>query len=330
MNYAVLILCRALIFMGLCIRHSRISALYLSMCIRHFILVVILTLPLALWASPKSSENVAKATHHEAVLDSIHNAKNSDATIRFYEKLKKRSEKKRFTRWLYRAFFVSPNKDTLTDLNVVDESKLFKQYNGKRIANIYTHRGQVFNDGGNFLERLANNTHFLTRDKVVRRDLLLHEGDTVDADLVMRNKYLLRSRSYIYDADIRFKQSKIDSSLVDMYIYTRDNWSLSADFESSVKGNSSLEIYDANILGFGNKLNLQTNFNWAEAKYGGNLVEYEIPNIMGSFCKGKFAAGKNFDDEKYGLEIMKNFIKPTDYEIGAEYYFMQEIGRAHV
>ena len=57
----------------------------------------------------------------------------------------------------------------------------------------------MFDNGGNWLERTSNKLHYLTRDRVIRRDLLFGPGDRFDPQLVVRNKQLLRSRSYIAD-----------------------------------------------------------------------------------------------------------------------------------
>ena len=40
-------------------------------------------------------------------------------------------------------------------------------------------------------------------------------------------------------------------------------------------------LSDANILGWGNKLKLMTNFSRKDFSYGGNMVEYEIPQRAG-------------------------------------------------
>lgn len=51
-----------------------------------------------------------------------------------------------------------------------------------------------FDSCGNWFERAGNKTHMLTRERVIRRDLLFKPGDKFDPQLVVRNKQLLRSR----------------------------------------------------------------------------------------------------------------------------------------
>lgn len=50
-------------------------------------------------------------------------------------------------------------------------------------------------------------------------------------------------------------------------------------------------LSDANIFGSGNKLKFMTNFSRKDFSYGGNMVEYEIPNLLGTFYTAEIAEG---------------------------------------
>ena len=78
-------------------------------------------------------------------------------------------------------------------------------------------------------------------------------------------------------------------------------------------------LSDANILGSGNKLKFMTNFSRKDFSYGGNMVEYEIPNVLGSFYTADFSAGRDFYNSELNMGLRKEFIRPTDYEIGLTY-----------
>ena len=103
---------------------------------------------------------------------------------------------------LYRMLFVKPVLDTTFSGRVLDESRLLEPYAGKTVGDITIERRHPFDSDGNWLERTGNKIHMLTRDRVIRRDLLFKPGDKIDPQLIVRNKQLLRSRPYISDVDI--------------------------------------------------------------------------------------------------------------------------------
>lgn len=246
--------------------------------------------------------------------------KSKERTDRFYDSLQSKTTRRTVPRFLYNVVFVKTHRDTLKSDKIIDEARTLKRFEGRTINDVIVVRETVFDTTRNALERLANNTHYLTRERTVRRDLLFHRGDTIDAQRIVNNKQLLRSRSYIADVAIDIVPSPIDTMLVDVYVRTRDSWTLSADGSINLKGRTMIELYDANILGFGNRFSVRTNFNWANGDYGGNAVEYDIPNILGTFFRANFIAGRNFDKGDLGLSVQKNIILPTDYEFGFSYY----------
>lgn len=215
--------------------------------------------------------------------------------------------------------FVKPVLDTTMSGRVTDESRLLEPYAGKTIGDITIERQQVFDPGGNWLERTANKTHMLTRDRVVRRDLLFRPGDKLDPQLIVRNKQLIRSRDYISDIDVTVLPDPADSTHVNLLITTRDSWTISVDGGWHSEGRTMVGLSDANIFGSGNKLKFMTNFSRKDFSYGGNMVEYEIPNLLGTFYTAEFGAGRDFYNSTLNLGMRKDFLKPTDYEIGLTY-----------
>lgn len=115
-----------------------------------------------------------------------------------------------------------------------------------------------------------------------------------------------------------------DTSTVDLIVTTRDKWTISLDAEVSSNGNSFVKLYDDNILGWGHMFAISTYINYKNGHYGGNVFEYENPNIMGTFFSGRLIAGHGFDHTDYGAEIKKEFIRPTDYGAGASFYYQKE------
>ncbi len=236
-----------------------------------------------------------------------------------YDSIRSKSTKRAVPRMIYHMLFVRPILDTTASGVVHDESRQLEPYAGKKIGEVHIDRKQVFEPNGNWLERAANNTHRLTRERIIRRDLLFKTGDPLDPQLIVRNKQLIRSRNYIADIDIVAESDTVDTTRVNLFITTRDSWTISADAELRSGGRTMIGLSDANILGWGNSLKIMTNFNYRDFSYGGNMVQYDIPNVLGTFYTANFTAGRDFYKSTFELDIRKEFLRTTDYEVGASY-----------
>lgn len=243
---------------------------------------------------------------------------------RLYDSIQSKTSRRRVPRMLYRMLFVRPVLDTTATGQAIDESVLLEPFAGKTIGEISIDRRPIFDADGNWLERAANKTHMLTRERVIRRDLLFRTGEQLDPQTIIRNKQLLRSRSYLSDVDISVVPDPVDTTCVNIVITTRDSWTISVDGGLHSEGRTTVGVYDANIFGTGNLLRINTNFNREDFSYGGNLVEYEIPNVLGSFYTADFAGGRNFYNSTLSLGLRKEFLRPTDYEIGLTYGDIRE------
>lgn len=251
-------------------------------------------------------------------LDSLE-TRTSERNDRLYDSIREKTNRRAVPRMIYKMLFVKPVLDTTRSGQVTDESRRMEPYAGKTIGEILIERRLPFDTHGNWFERAGNKTHMLTRERVVRRDLLFKTGEKLDPQLIVRNKQLLRSRSYISDVDVTVLPDPLDSSRVDLVVRTLDSWSIGIDAGLHSGGRTMFALYDANIFGTGNLLRFKTNFSRKDFSYGGNMVEYEIPNVLGSFYTAQFAAGRDFYNSTLEMGLRKEFILPTDYEIGLTY-----------
>lgn len=250
--------------------------------------------------------------------DSLNTA-TSERNQRLYDSIQSKTNRRAVPRMLYRMLFVKPVLDTTMNGRVLDESRLLEPYAGKTVGDITIERMMPFDSCGNWFERAGNKTHMLTRERVIRRDLLFKPGDKFDPQLVVRNKQLLRSRPYISDTEVIIVPDSLDSTRVNMVIRARDSWTISIDAGIHGEGRTMVGLSDANIFGTGNTLKIKTNFSRRDFSYGGNIVEYKIPNVLGTFYTADFSAGRDFYNSELNLGLRKEFIRPTDYEIGLTY-----------
>ena len=238
---------------------------------------------------------------------------------RLYDSIRSKTTRRAVPRLLYRMLFVNPVLDTTANGRVLDESRQFERYSGRRIGEVVIAQDPVFTPDGNWLERTGNKLHVMTRERVLRRDLLFEPGDTIAPELLVRNLQLLRSRAYISDATMELTPDSLDSTRVVVTLRSRDSWTISADAALHGEGRTMIGLSDANIFGSGNRLSVATNFSRNDFGYGGNVVSYDIPNFLGSFYKANFSAGRDFYNSELRIGVGKEFILPTDYELGIAY-----------
>ena len=236
-----------------------------------------------------------------------------------YDSIRSKTTRRAVPRLLYHMLFVNPVLDTTSNGLVQDESRLFERFAGRRITEVAIEQDPVFDRDGNWFERTGNKLHVSTRERVLRRDLLFRAGEEVDPELLVRNLQLLRSRSYVSDAEFILTPDPHDSTYVKVTLRTRDSWTITVDGALHGEGRTMVALSDANIFGSGNRLSVATNFSRNDFSYGGNVVSYDIPNLFGSFYKANFSAGRDFYNSELRLGVNKEFILPTDYELGVSY-----------
>lgn len=134
----------------------------------------------------------------------------------------------------------------------------YRDYVGKTIARIRYDTVGVFDPDDpsedNFLYRFLNRLHINTRPSVVEAQLLLTEGDPVNARLLAESERNLRARPYLGDARIRVDQDCGDS--VALVVYTRDVWTTDPTLALSRRGGetrSGFGFSEGNIAGTGNR-----------------------------------------------------------------------------
>ncbi len=249
---------------------------------------------------------------------------------RLYDSIQSKTSRRAFSRLLYNTFFRRPHRDTTASGRVLDESQSLKRYEGKTIGEIRIVRKPIFKEDGNWLERTGNKLHILTRERIIRRDLLFRSGEEVDPELIVRSEQLLRSRPYISDTKIIILPDITDTTQVNIILQTRDSWTISIDAALRSRSRTMVGLSDGNIFGLGHRFEIKTNFSRKDFSYGGNLFSYEIPNLLGTFYTASIDVGRDFEERVLQVNISKEFLKPTDYELGVSYgnnrseYYMRE------
>ena len=137
-----------------------------------------------------------------------------------------------------------------------------EQYEGVSIGKISIVTLPIFNEHdeneNNVLYRFINRIHPPTQHYVIKRQLLVSEGDQLQVRLLNESERILRDSEYLSDAAIVPHQ--ICGESLDLLVVVREVWTLLPKLFFSRKGGDNkygLTLEDENILGSGNTLFLQ-------------------------------------------------------------------------
>ncbi len=147
---------------------------------------------------------------------------------------------------------------------------------GLRIRRVVIKVYDVFDPPSNIFFKAANALHYQTRAEVVRRELLLKEGDRFDLRLMRESERNLRRLSFIRDARVRYVRTKNNEIVLIARVY--DAWTLEANPGYKRAGSQnfiSVTAAENNLLGTGKavgfgyqaKPGLRRSFNYRDQQF---------------------------------------------------------------
>jgi len=160
-------------------------------------------------------------------------------------------------------------------------------------------------DENNWLYRLANRLHIVTKDRVIRGQLLFETGSHYDKRLIEETERILRQNRYLYDANI--ETTLRQDGVVDVVVVTKDVWTLGPDLSLSRKGGenkSRIGIEEQNLLGSGQTVR----FNHEEdVDRRSNSFEFADRHLGHSWVSMYLQIADNSDGESNQLAIVRPF-----------------------
>jgi len=145
-----------------------------------------------------------------------------------------------------------------------------------------------------FIFRLANLLHIETKEEVIRRELLVHEGEFADPFLIAESERNLRALPYI--RQVKILTSPAPEGQVDLHVLAQDTWTTQPRASFSSGGGShraSFGIVEDNVLGYGKKIRLLYR---SGIDRDSALFAYSDPRVLGS----RWAAGGDYQDTSDG------------------------------
>ena len=168
----------------------------------------------------------------------------------------------------------------------------------------------------NWFYRLANKWHIITKDKVIRKQLLLNAGDTFSARLSDESERILRGNRYLYDASITPVNRR--DGIVDLHVSTRDVWTLTPTISVSRKGGenkTSFGIEDINLLGRGQTIRVERT---EDVDRTARTFEFRDRHLGSNWLSGRLFFADNSDGHSRFLSLTRPFYAlDTRWSVGA-------------
>ncbi len=239
----------------------------------------------------------------------------------FYDSLEIKASRHRVTKWLYGTMISSAKDSGNHDLLSYEYYKSFQK---KTIGTISIRSLKVF--GPNFddtlkttniwIEKTANKLHSKSNLYVIRKNLWIREGQSLDPDLMMDNERLLRSLPYLKDVRIIITPRPSNDDLVDVLILTQDVFSFGVTGGIGNVKNGEVGIYDKNILGVGHEVGITVVGHTDRSPHIGFESYYAVNNIMGNFINFSAGYANTYQHQELFVSLQRDFLRPQSVYAG--------------
>lgn len=227
----------------------------------------------------------------------------------------------------------------------------YDKYRGKIIDSIIIIKEQPFNpnnENGKFMRfvyRAGNALHRVTNTSIIENNLLFKTGERVKPQDFTNTEADLRALGIFTNVDIFLVPSATSPDMVNVYVITQDNLSISAGVIYRYSNDAEAYIRDKNFLGTGNELRGTYFANLKDKQYlKGIRIDYNVNNIKGSHVDFAVSGGigktmitpyfgdydgtwDGYDKEhryrdhtfKLGISLKKAFKYDGDFAFGTTY-----------
>jgi hypothetical protein len=237
-----------------------------------------------------------------------------------FDKLDSTAQYNKLTRELRNLILVKPKPHVTIETNATIKSESnFISQKDKVIRNISFNQLDVFGPtvddttikATHWVERAGNKVHFKTKPYLLHNNLIINSGERLDPLKLADNERLLRETSYLHDAKIYLKDVGANSDSVDVYIVTKDVWPRTFDLRVNSFHGGSLSLWDRNILGLGHEIQNTVFWDGNEKEAWGYEGNYSVPNIGGTFIRGRARYLDKFGNKTYGVSFDRSFFTPN-------------------
>jgi hypothetical protein len=231
----------------------------------------------------------------------------------FYDSLKIKASKTLVTKRLFD--FVIVYHDTTNKRQIKNTSEAsYIGHSGKKIRHIEIQRLNVF--GANIndptasdpekIENILNKTHFNTNENIIRKNLLMEEGDTISPLTLSDNERILRELPFIDDA--RIVVVPLSDEEADIVILTKDVYSLGGSYTYRGLKRGNVSVFEKNLFGLGHEIGFDVPFDIKISSAPGFGVHYTITNMWKSFTNLNLFFADGLGKTTYGFNLSRDLV----------------------
>lgn len=236
-------------------------------------------------------------------------------SLAFYKKIKGLSSKRKFTRWVYEAVF----KDSAANYIITPKVKMdnYDKYLGKIIRNIEIVSLDPFGTSVDYPDRVienplmktGNKLHSKSKEIILKNQLLIKKGETLDPLSLRESERILRKTTYIRDAKITVTPVKNSSDTVDVLVVVQNLWSLLPTLESDGPY-YTVSLKETNFMGLGQSFQNSVTFRPDSLNHAVLDGSYSITNIKHSFITVTAYYSTSAINSVKGISVNRKFYSP--------------------
>jgi hypothetical protein len=156
--------------------------------------------------------------------------------------------------------------------------------------------------------KLANGVHILTREEVIRRELLFKEGAPYDQRAVDESARHLRNMGFI--GNVTITSDTLPDHTVDVLVKTHDRWTLNPSMSVAAGGGVSgfgVGLRDDNFLGLGQKAEIGYSRLSDRRNPNGGAIGFTEPRLFGSWWSTSTVFRKSDELSQASLDVQHPF-----------------------
>ncbi|WP_299819570.1 hypothetical protein [uncultured Pontibacter sp.] len=178
----------------------------------------------------------------------------------------------------------------------------------------------------NFLEKAGNAIHIKTSRGLVRNQLLFRRNEPLEPLALVESERLLRQTDYLLDARIIVNELTTDDDSVDVFVITKDVFSLGGSGSySPSSGSGRISLRDLNFLGRGHQVRGTYRFNMNRPRPWEISGAYSVQNIGRTYVGADLVyTNENYYKEKSAYLRRDFFSTNTKYAGAVGYAAIEE------
>lgn len=170
----------------------------------------------------------------------------------------------------------------------------------------------------NTLVRIGNALHTTSKEWVIRDHVFFKEKKPLNAYLLADNERYIRDLDFVVDARIIVVPLSSTQDSVDVLVVTRDVFSLGGSFNPRGVDETKFRLYDANFLGWGQRLQFNGHYDQKRDPRFGYEVYYRKSSLGGSLINvtagyTQLNSGSSYGNEQeqaYYLRLDRPLVSP--------------------